>query len=1157
MPSFSSRGPIWALSLFCLGFPLALPLTLAGPKEEDKKDAAKKDEGPKEKDPKEKAPEAPEKGPQAVLLRHLRGLAAAEPGPKGTSLRGVFLRDVKIRDAKGSKDKVLALEGIYDQKEQLGALTAAASQFIKVVPAFEGFSDKVDTAGMEKLSVRRDLLPLIQEKFASSQVADPEGPDFYTRVRLDDVYFHSSGEEVVFTGLGLMVKDADKGMAAARLKKALETILLTDLAPQLGPLTINVASVRFLENPLLEFQTKFIDGLGLENILIERAQFGPQGQLLLKGWYDRKTAPKFPALFLEHFRDHPAVALPGTAPHADLKAMEAIDWPIRRKEWNEELNRSDKHRTSHLRRMVFKTSDEGKLVFYVDALFEGREKDEYEGELDKWLKNKLALDWSALKNVLNNRVQFNSLRDFGELRRDLQADVFRVLSLKDVLLESVRFDAEGILEVEGLIGAEEQRDQFAKNEKKLATAWQREGISFKKLRVEDWPARLKQLQAALATDPNPLLKRTRVDRISLEPNQAYLASSDSKSFLLELHLHGVLLHEESASPKTKEDGKGAGKEGPDAPWEELKEKLQTRIEGVWPQMEKLIRGRISSQGIKPLPPPERLLQGGIGDEPRLDGVFLSGSVFNPEGKLLLQGKWRGPGQKDALEALADDLFARKAPELSKRGLVLDKLELVPTDKVLAELDEYGSALTETSIDRLFFDPKGELVLQGRYLGEEAIANKEKVYKELKALLRSRPETKDLKVVLPPELAPKAPKEPEEKKCEASAPRNWSATVTLALATETPSWALTAFGPPDKKEEDKAPPSLVQHLREKVLVASDPNWDGVLIRRGLFKGGRFYLDGLVSNEKQREALQDVLNKLRAFPEWRDYLKKDFKEETAKLEVLNNDAMVHALRELLPDYEEFDRIRIERAYHVYHFDETAKKTEWKLELLVYSTERKDKIEDRKDKAEELLTKLVNTDRDHRARLGKGVRLKVESVAANRPAARVALARALALMIEEGPGTLNPADVPLPGPALWGYVGCTPVLILAPPAAAPPAPRPVPKLDPPEPASIARFQKARAYLDVVLFHMPEESAAWFLRGAAYLGEGESFHAKRDLRRMNQVEFDHPEARELRLLALHLYQGPLRLAASELATEEGIAVALGWRRRSLEEALAYVVRK
>jgi hypothetical protein len=101
--------------------------------------------------------------------------------------------------------------------------------------------------------------------------------------------------------------------------------------------------------------------------------------------------------------------------------------------------------------------------------------------------------------------------------------------------------------------------------------------------------------------------------------------------------------------------------------------------------------------------------------------------------------------------------------------------------------------------------------------------------------------------------------------------------------------------------------------------------------------------------------------------------------------------------------------------------------------------------------------------------------------------------------------------------------------------------------KPLSREMLTKNIEYLDVAIFHQPEESATWFLRAAYHLALGNEAVAMRDLRRMNEIEMANAEATAERLKSLEYFQGELRQRTADLAIQARLQLAGGYRPASL----------
>jgi hypothetical protein len=218
------------------------------------------------------------------------------------------------------------------------------------------------------------------------------------------------------------------------------------------------------------------------------------------------------------------------------------------------------------------------------------------------------------------------------------------------------------------------------------------------------------------------------------------------------------------------------------------------------------------------------------------------------------------------------------------------------------------------------------------------------------------------------------------------------------------------------------------------------------------------------------INQALKEMADQPEWREQLKNDWSLD--KLVVMPVQPMLKALRQGQPDFKDLDRLRFERAYH------DANKT---LVVTAFSTGAN------QAKAKTIVEDLIKANPEWKRRAANGVKLEMTAVPRNDDMAEFALNKALKLLQDNLPGTQDN------GPQVryeWAYWGCTPVVVAVEvPAVAKKIESPIP------PQNV--LSEARLYLDVALFHNPDDITAWWLRGATALAMGERAAAERDFRR------------------------------------------------------------
>jgi tetratricopeptide (TPR) repeat protein len=230
------------------------------------------------------------------------------------------------------------------------------------------------------------------------------------------------------------------------------------------------------------------------------------------------------------------------------------------------------------------------------------------------------------------------------------------------------------------------------------------------------------------------------------------------------------------------------------------------------------------------------------------------------------------------------------------------------------------------------------------------------------------------------------------------------------------------------------------------------------------------------------------------------------------------MMIALKEALPSLGEFDGVTLTRAYH-----------DAKNQLVITATAIGEADAKR---LEPELKRLLQTHLRWRVRTEKGFVFEItDRRAGDYDLSQRLITRALHLLqvtigearVEKAPPTRN---------GWWNHAW------------------PFDDRLPPERPTAEEYDRAIEYLDASLSHYQKDSLAWYLRGYCYLARGRTDLARRDLRRMVQMEESDRDLRHTRIVQLELVQGKIRQAAFEIERESIVEVSNGWTLRNLPES-------
>jgi hypothetical protein len=457
-----------------------------------------------------------------------------------------------------------------------------------------------------------------------------------------------------------------------------------------------------------------------------------------------------------------------------------------------------------------------------------------------------GVDPKILSNIQVNQIVFeeNPARRLQRWANESKLD--------NVLFRDARFDADGELKLDGLLGDEAERAQAAAllSRPEFVRTYARPGgvapaepgAEVDPMIVVPWrKSLLADLQQRFARDanrntPRADLRYCRVDRA--------LFTYPEKAGLL-LRFEGVALQ--------------AG--------DDVSNRIAT---GLSNESHRLFAPPIRvdynvKEDLIKLPNPVRRLQEKVAADPALDGVRLDDLNFGPTGQATFEGMWIGPAQAAALEPV---LLAELAEQTKGKvgGPLAWRLTEFPADRLLRDLrGKVATAFdktSETSLDRLFFQPAAEpgtipgLVLRGATIADRLV--------EVKAGLISRLSENEL---------------------------------------------IKKVGIPELKLSGR-PKSLVIELRK--LVAAEPNLDGLRVLQGVYdEENVFVLSGEQDHEGQAERVV-ALARAAAATAWPDLPPPtDIRAGAFAIHPLR--PLLDNLNRKLPNYPQADREVLVRAYY----------------------------------------------------------------------------------------------------------------------------------------------------------------------------------------------------------------------------------------------------
>jgi hypothetical protein len=367
-------------------------------------------------------------------------------------------------------------------------------------------------------------------------------------------------------------------------------------------------------------------------------------------------------------------------------------------------------------------------------------------------------------------------------------------------------------------------------------------------------------------------------------------------------------------------------------------------------------------------------------------------------------------------------------------------------------------------------------------------------------------------------------------------RAFAALAVGALLLTLSAPAPGAGGKGDNGDKGKPGAALARKLRELTQASGQPEWAGVLITRADYDAnGVYVVTGLLDSRAQKVALERLLDALSRTDERGPLLRKGF---AVRMEVLPLRWLLEELRELLPDYAEFNGVRVARAYH---------DLEGRLILEGYRVAGVAGAE-----AGKVLRGIISEDRLWKRRTAQGLDIRLQELRRDEAAAALGEQRAIDLVRDNSPESgIGPGmGCALPDAAThYGRPATERAPALLPPYRA---------LQPRLRASVPREVAATAasYLDTTLMHTPQSGTAWFTRAMVNVARGRLLLARRDLRRLLVVEEAQPEARWTRLRKLEALQGTLRMVTNDYLEHVNVQVSAGQPRLTLVQVRAELGR-
>lgn len=681
----------------------------------------------------------------------------------------------------------------------------------------------------------------------------------------------------------------------------------------------------------------------------------------------------------------------------------------------------------------------------------------------------------------------------------MQNQAARDPKLDGALFWDFWYDKDGVAQIEGFV---RDKEHLAAAEKLLGAmpadsrvfrpakrgkGWSLAGVTAK----PELTPKVGDLQARLATDEDFGLRQIRLDRL-------YFHYPKDRAGLLDLRAVGVCLNPKFNAPsdQNKDDKK---KSITDRASQFLEDQITTLSPSLQSRYKATIGG---TDGIRALKDePRGFLEPKIAKDRALDGVGIARDVhyYDETGRLVLRGVWRDPGQEKALRALVSESIPirrgliRNSEDFDlKKGMVV-----VPTGVVLQKLREWvADNLEDARVDRLYFD-EGRLKLEVRCTGK---ADRDRVHGRLQGLLDEHVEGKfsldRLISRLWPE--PKAPRSDVRLVAYYADEQAEKLPPEQVVGDYWEGWAKSLRG-----QVQVAVPDDKQPRYETAKNLPDGKWDGIRLDRGYFTPeGQYALSGLVSSEKQLKELDGLLReKLEQKPStWAPALgNKDWKLE--RMKVLPLEPMLARMRLVFPAYEAFDGMTLVGARH-------NAKGELHLRVRVIRNRAAKGMNDSQRQDEAATAEIKRQLDEHdvwKVRANAGVRFIEVASAKSARDSGVLLLRAISAMRT---ALAEPQSFSSGGSSNCLTSNSQQVLV--------------------SPLSSDEQRKilaaARLLLDAFLLNDPDDSAGWFLRGLCYHLDGDAVQARRDVRRMVELERVRTGARRDRLTHLESFQGGLR---------------------------------
>ena len=292
-----------------------------------------------------------------------------------------------------------------------------------------------------------------------------------------------------------------------------------------------------------------------------------------------------------------------------------------------------------------------------------------------------------------SRVDADCIEIKEDPARRLQLLASGTSGLDDLLFINARFDADGELRLDGLLGSENQRAAAAGlvDRPKIARVYARPGgippaestAAVAAMVVAPWRSTLLVgMQERFARPGNKgsdldILRYCRLDR-------ARFGYSEQGGGL-KLHFEGVTLID--ADPSSSSSNRIVA-----ALQAESKRLFKTTMPVEYN----------SVNDLKPIPHPRRALQEKVAGEPSVDGVRVDDVTIGPKGETVVEGLWVGENQAALLDPLLQLVLAEQTGG-KVSGPLTHHFAAVPTDQILKDLrSKSAAAFDETSLDRLSF-----------------------------------------------------------------------------------------------------------------------------------------------------------------------------------------------------------------------------------------------------------------------------------------------------------------------------------------------------------------------------------------------------------------------------------------------------------------------